>query len=240
MPGPAAGLVLTTPDARQRELYAALIANDTVPSAMPAPVSITAGSAFSASATPGAVTVSSVVLPIDIRIGQVLEFKHSTGTFLFTATAATAAGTRTSITGQAIEGIPSGAVAQFPARVGLVLNIDTSETTGTTTFSTFDHDGNSEVARGEGEQSISSAAGASYYNAGLQTLKNAQRSGVDVVWIVEQPNPDGASFSAPPYEWGVGVVNDVSSSGGVNDKLQNSIGLSVKGGIKTVVPVRAA
>lgn len=240
MPGAALGSVLSTPDARQREMFAALIANDTSPSALPLPVTITVGATPMAAGTSGAnVTVTSVTLPIAIQVGQVLEFEHSTGRFLFEATTAIAAGARTEITGIAREGLPAGATASFPARVGLVLNIDTSETTGTTTFSTFDHDGISEVSRGEGEQSITSAAGASYYNAGLATLKYAQRNGIDITWVVEQPNPDSDAFATPPYEYGVGVVNDVSSSGGVNDKLQNSIGISVKGGIKATAPVLA-
>lgn len=240
MPGAAAGTVLATPDARQREMYVAIVPNDTTPTSAPKPVTITIGATPMAAGTTGAnVTVTSVVLPIALRVGQRLEFRHSTGTFLFEATADIAAGTRTEITGIAREGIPAGATAQFPSRLGLALNIDTSETTGTTTFSTFDHDGTSEVARGEGEQSISSAAGASYYNAGLDTIIYAQRNGLDVCWLVEQPNPDAGNFSEPPYEWGVGVVNDVSSSGGVNDKLQRSIGISVKGGIKYAAPVKS-
>jgi hypothetical protein len=170
-------------------------------------------------------------------VGQRLEFRHSTGTFLFEVAANVASGAQTVISGIAREGVPAGAVARFPSRLGLVLNIDTSETTGTSTFSTFDHDGTSEVARGEGEQSITSSAGASYYNAGLDTIIHAQRNGLDICWLIEQPNPDAAAFATPPYEWGVGVVNDVSSSGGVNDKLQRSLGVSVKGGIKYAPPV---
>jgi hypothetical protein len=241
MPGSATGIVLSTPDARQRELYAALIANDTVPIAAPIPVNLTIGAtAVAAGTATASVTItSSGSINIPVRAGQPLEFRHSTGTFLFEVASSSATGSITTINGIAREGVPVGAVAQFPARVGLLLSIDTSETTGTSTFSTFDHDGNSEVARGEGEQSISGSAGASYFNAGLATLKAAQRAGTDVTWLVEQPNPDASAFSAPPYEWGVGVVNDVSSSGGVNDKLQNSIGISVKGGIKTVAPVLA-
>lgn len=242
MPGAALGNVLATPDARQREMYVALVANDSKPTVVPTPVNIICAETggLAAGATAADMDVDSVTLPIALQIGQDLEFKDATGTYLFEVTAVIAAGARTTITGIAREGIPDNATAQFPSRVGLVLNINTSETTGTSTFSTFDHDGTSEVARGEGEQSISSSAGASYWNAGLNTLKYAQRNGVDVAWVIEQPNPDADAFSAPPYEWGVGVVNDVSSSGGVNDKLQNSIGISVKGGIEYTHPVKAA
>ena len=241
MPGAAAGRVLSTPDARQRKSYVALIANDTSPTAAPKPVTITIGaSAVAAGTTGAAVTVTSVTLPIDIRVGQRLEFEHATGRFLFEATENIGAGAQTELTGIAREGIPADATCVFPARVGLMLNVDTSETTGTTQFSTFDHQGTSEVARGESEQSITSSAGASYYNAGLETVIYAQRNGLDVSWIIEQPNPDASSFEEPPYEWGVGVVNDVSSSGGVNDKLQRSLGISVKGGIQYTPPVKAA
>jgi hypothetical protein len=171
-----------------------------------------------------------------MQVGQVLAFKHSTGTFLATCTTAEAAGTTTEIAVSCREGVPTGAVAQFPARLELALNIDTSETTGTTNFATFDHDGISEVARGEGEQSITTGAGASYYNAGLETLVYAQRNGQDIVFVIQNPNPDANAFATPPYEWGVGVVNDVSKGGGVNDKSTRTIGFNVKGGIKAVAP----
>jgi len=172
-----------------------------------------------------------------MQIGQRLVFKHSTGSYLFECTALEAAGATTEITGIAREGIPLGAVARFPARLELALNIDTSETTGTSTFATFDHDGISEVARGEGEQSITSGAGDSYYNAGLSTMVFAQRNGRDIVSVIELPNPDANAFAEPPYEWGVCVVNDVSKGGGVNDKSTRTLGLSIKGGIKSVAPV---
>jgi len=243
MPGAASGTVLATPDARTREMYVAIVPNDTTPTALPEPVNIVCNeptTGLPASATAAAMDIDSVSLPISIQVGQRLEFKNASGTYLFEVTTVAPSGTTTTITGIAREGIPDNAVAKFPTRLGLVLNIDTSETTGTSTFSTFDHDGTSEVARGEGEQSITSAAGASYYNAGLETIIYAQRNGVDICWIIEQPNPDGDAFSKPPYEWGVGVVNDVSSSGGVNDKLQRSLGISVKGGIKYAAPVKAA
>jgi hypothetical protein len=239
MPGSPSTSVLATPDARQQEMYIALVANDTTPGSMPTPVDITAGAALSASATAASLTVDSVSLPIAMQVGQVLVFKDATGSYLFEVTTLADSGTTTSITGIAREGIPDNAAAKFPSRFELATTMDTSETTGTSTFATFDHDGVSEVARGEGSQSITTGAGASYYNAGLETLVYAQRNSIDVVWIIEQPNPDSDAFSTPPYEWGVGVVNDVSKGGGVNDKSTRSVGISVKGGMKTVKPVAA-
>jgi hypothetical protein len=239
MPGSPSTSVLSTPDARDQEMYIALVANDTVPTTIPKPVNVTSAENQAASATAVALTIDSVVLPTPIRPGQFLVFKDATGSYLFQATVA-ASGTVTELTGIPLEGIPDNSVAQFPARFELALNIDTSETTGTSTFSTFDHNGVSEVARGEGEQSITTGAGASYYNAGLETLIYAQRNGIDVCFVIENPNPDSDSFSSPPYEWGVGVVNDVSKSGGVNDKSQRTVGISVKNGMKFAAPVKAA
>ena len=239
MPGAPSTAVLTTPDARQQEMYVALVANDTVPGVMPVPVTLTAGAVYAASATAGSLTIESVALPIAIQPGQVLVFKDATGSYLFEVTALSAAGTTTTITGIAREGIPDEAEALFPARFELATSMDTSETTATSTFQTFDHNGISEVARGEGSQSISTGAGASYYNAGLETLVYAQRNGQDVLFAIEQPNPDSDAFSLAPYEWGVGVVNDVSKGGGVNDKSTRTVGISIKGGIKAVKPIKA-
>jgi hypothetical protein len=240
MPGAALNTVLATPDARRQEMFIALVANDTTPVAVPAPVNLTVVTpAVAAGAAAQAVTLTSATLPIALQVGQRLVFKHSTGSFLFECTTLAALGATTEITGIAREGIPIGAVAQFPARFELALNIDTSETTGTSTFATFDHDGISEVARGEGEQSITTGAGNSYYNAGLDTLVYAQRNGLDIGFVIETPNPDSNAFAEPPYEWGVGVVNDVSKGGGVNDKSTRTVGISIKGGLKYVAPVAA-
>lgn len=240
MPGAPSTAVLTTPDARQQEMYVALVANDTTPGTMPVPVTLTAGAALTAGATAAALTIESVSLPIAMQVGQVLVFKDATGSYLFEVTTLAASGTTTTITGIAREGIPDEADAQFPARFELATSMDTSETTATSTFQTFDHNGISEVARGEGSQSITTGAGASYYNAGLETLIYAQRNGQDVVFLIEQPNPDSDAFSSPPYEFGVGVVNDISKGGGVNDKSTRTVGISVKGGIRTVKPIKAA
>jgi hypothetical protein len=222
-------------------MYVAIVPNDTTPGSMPAPVSITVNEVAGqpAAATAAAMTIDSATLPIAMQVGQRLVFKDATGSYLFEVTSVAPAGATTEITGIAREGVPDGATAQFPARFELALNIDTSETTGTTTFATFDHNGTSEVARGEGEQSITTGAGASYYNAGLETLIYAQRNGLDVVFVIETPNPDSDAFTTPPYEWGVGVVNDVSKSGGVNDKSTRTVGINVKGGLKSVAPVAA-
>jgi hypothetical protein len=239
MPGAPSTAVLTTPDARQQEMYVCLVANDTVPGTMPVPVEIEVGAVRAPGTTAAALTVESVALPIAIQPGQVLVFKDETGSYLYEVTTLTESGATTAITGIAREGIPDEAVAIFPSRFELATSLDTSETTATTTFQTFDHDGISEVARGEGSQSITTGAGASYYNAGLETLIFAQRNGQDVLFLIEQPNPDSDAFDSPPFEWGVGVVNDVSKSGGVNDKSTRSVGISIKGGIRSVKPVLA-
>ena len=242
MPGAPLGSVLITPEARARELYVALVPNGTTPAAFPEPVTITVGAtALAAGTAPAALTVTSVTLPISIQAGQVLGFKNATGgTFLFEVTEAAAAGATTELTGIAREGIPAAAEAFYPARFELATSLDTSETTGTSTFETFDHTAGAEVSRGELTNSISTGAGAAYYNAGLETLKVAQRGGRDIAWVIEQPNPDSDAFDEPPYEWGVGIISDLSSAGGVADKLTRTVGIAIQGGINEVKPVLAS
>jgi hypothetical protein len=239
MPGAALGSVLTTPNAREIVSHVALIVNGAVPSSYPAPVTLTVGgTAVTAGTSAATVTFASAVLPIAVQPGQFLAFRHSTGTFLAEVAALKAAGAQTTLSVIALEGIPSGAVAQFPDKFFLATTMDTSETTASTTFQTFDHGGTSENARGESSQSISTGAGDSYWNSGLRTLVYAQRNGIDVMFAMVQPALSG--FSSPPVEWVVGKVTDVSAGGGVNDKRTRTVSIAVDGGIRYVQPVAAA
>ncbi|MEM9116947.1 MAG: hypothetical protein AAGD09_03585 [Cyanobacteria bacterium P01_F01_bin.56] len=237
MPGTPSGDVITTPNAREIIAYNALLANGTVPTSYPAAVDLTINGAITASGTAQTITIDSATLPIAMQPGQFLLFRDSAGSYLAAVTALQAAGATTTFTAIARENIPDTAVATFPARFYLATQMDTSETTGTTTFQTFDHGGTSETARGESSQSISSGAGDSYYNAGLRTLVYAQRNGIDVMFAMEQPNPDSNVFTtSPPIEWVVGKVTDVSAAGGVNDKRTRTVNVAVDGGIREVAP----
>lgn len=242
MPGAVSTEVLATPNARESVAYCALVANGTAPASYPTPVDveIATGSAVTGAATAQAITITSVSLPIAMQVGQYLTFRDAAGSYLFEVTTLAASGTTTEITGIAIEDIPAGATAQFPEKFYLATQLDTTETTGTTTFATFDHAGTSETARGESTQSISSGAGDSYYNGGLQTLVYAQRNSKDVFFGIELPNPDADAFSTPPIEWCVGKVTDVSAAGGVNDKRTRTVNIAVDGGFRSVRPVAAS
>jgi hypothetical protein len=240
MPGPANTSVLTTPNAREIEAYTAIIPNGTVPASYPEPVAITIDGAITGAATAQAVTIDSASLPIAIQVGQFLTFRDAAGTYLLEVTTAVDSGAQTEITGIAIEDIPDNATASFPEKFYLPTQMDTSETTGTTTFATFDHGGTSETARGESSQTINSGAGDSYYNGGLRTLIYAQRNALDVMFAMVQPNPDSDAFDDAPVEWVVGKVTDVSSAGGVNDKRTRTVSIAVDGGIRYVRPVAAA
>lgn len=237
MPGPANTDVLSTPNAREIVSYAALIANGTIPTSYPAPVDLTIDGAITANASPQTITIDSATLPIAMQVGQFLTFRDSAGTYLAEVTTLAAAGTTTTFTAKALENIPDDAVASFPEKFYLATQMDTSETTGTTTFATFDHGGTSEVARSESSQTINSGAGDSYYNGGLRTLIYAQRNSQDVMFAMEQPNPDSDVFTTnPPIEWVVGKVTDVSAAGGVNDKRTRTVSIAVDGGIRYVDP----
>lgn len=238
MPAAPLGSTIAAAEARDQKLYVALVANSTVPSSVPEPVNITiATNAVNGGTSAQEVTVTSVSLPISMRVGQELLFRHATGSFKARCSMTEAAGTTTSINLVCLEDIPIGAVAQFPTPLFLAQEYSTSDTTGTTTFSSFDHGGSSDTSRGESEQSVSFTMAESFYNSGARTLLYAKEKEQDVVVLNYQPNPDANAFSKAPIEWLVGKVTDMSRSGANGDKQTYSASISVDGGFRRVDPV---
>jgi len=240
MPASPVGSTIAASEARDQQLFVALIANGTVPSAAPAPVSLTiATSAVTGSATAQEITITSATLPIAIQIGQELLFRHSTGSFKAVATAVVAAGARTALTVRALEDMPIGAVAQFPTPLFLAQEFSTSDTTAINTFSSFDHGGTSDSSRGESDQSVSFSVAESFYNSGARTLLYGKENEQDVVLYNRQANPDSDAFATAPVEWLVGKVTDMSRAGANGDKQIYSATIQVDGGFRRVDPVAA-
>lgn len=238
MPASPIGSTIAAAEARDQRLYVALIANSTVPTTVPEPVNLTIATSAVVGGTAGQeVTVTSVVLPIPMQVGQELLFRHSTGSFKAKVNLVEAAGTTTAINLIALEDIPIGAVAQFPTPLFLAQEYSTSDTTGTNTFSSFDHGGTSDSSRGESEQSVSFSMAESFYNSGARTLLYGKENEQDVVLLNYQPNPDSNAFSKAPIEWLVGKVTDMSRAGANGDKQIYSASITVDGGFRRVDPV---
>jgi hypothetical protein len=238
MPGTAPEVALATPDVKDQEMYVFIVPNNTAPSTLTVPVTITADGStpITGSATAQTIAVDSVALPQPIQVGQYLCFNSAAdGRYLFKVTAV-ATGTVTELTGIAIEGIPDDATAEFPSRMQGQLSLETSETTGTNTFATWDHDAGADVSRGDASNSLTSSASDGYYNAGMQTIIYASRNGLDVGFVIEIPNEDATAFATPPYDYGVGIVTDVSKTDS-NGKMARSLGISVRGAITRTDPV---
>ena len=240
MPAAPSGSTLAASEARDQKLYVALIANSTVPPTVPKPVSLTVDTGgVTGNAASQTITIESVVLPISVRIGQELLFRNAAGSYKAVVTANTASGTTTSLAVRALENIPAGAVAQFPTPLFLAQEYSTSDTTGTNTFSSFDHGGTSDTSRGDSEQSVSFSMAETFYNTGARTLLYAKEKEQDVVLINIQPNPDANAFAEAPVEWLVGKVTDMSRSGANGDKQTYSASIAVDGGFRRVEPVKA-
>ena len=239
MPGLAPEVALATPDVKDQEMYLFIVPNNTAPSTLTQPVTIIADGTtpITGSATAQTITVDSIALPQPVQVGQFLCFNSpADGRYLFEVTAV-ATGTVTELTGIAIEGIPDNATAEFPTRMQGQLSLETSETTGTNTFATWDHSG-ADVSRGDGSNSLTSSASDGYYNAGMQTLIYASRNGLDMGFVIEIPNEDATSFATPAYDYGVGIVTDTSRTDS-NGKMARSLGISIRGSITRTRPVAA-
>ena len=240
MPAAPSGSTLAASEARDQKLYVAIIANGTVPSNVPEPVNLEiATGGVTGSATSQTITINSATIPIALRIGQQLLFRNAAGSYKAVVTANTAAGATTTIAAVALENIPAGAVAQFPTPLFLAQEYSTSDTTGTNTFSSFDHGGTSDSSRGESEQSVSFSVAETFYNSGARTLLYAKENETDVALINIQPNPDANAFSKAPIEWLVGKVTDMSRAGANGDKQIYSASITVDGGFRRVDPVKA-
>jgi hypothetical protein len=240
MPGAPSGSPLVAADSRNQELFVALIANATTPASAPQPVDIVLNEAsgVTASATAQAIAIDSATLPIPIQVGQWILFRDAAGSYPFKVTTLAAAGATTELTGIAYEDIPDNATAQFPTPAFLAQEFSTSDTTGTTSFSSFDHDGSSDTARGESEQSVSFSIGSQpLYNCGEETLLYAKNNEIDVVMLNYLPNPDANTYTTNgPIEWFTGLVTDLSRSGANNEKMIRSASIGVRGGFRFVDP----
>jgi hypothetical protein len=240
MPAAPLGSTISAAESRDQKLYVALIANGTVPSSVPTPVNLViASGAITGSATAQAITITSVSLPIGMRVGQELLFRDAAGSYKAVVTTAAGSGTTTSFTARALENIPLGATAQFPTPLFLAQEYSTSDTTATNSFSSFDHGGSSDSSRGESEQSVSFSMADSFYNSGARTLLYGKEFEQDVVLINIKPNPDANVFSTAPIEWLVGKVTDMSLAGANGDKQIYSASITVDGGFRRVNPVKS-
>lgn len=241
MPASPLGSTISASEARDQKLFAALIANGTVPSVPPAPVDLTVATAAAASsATPQAITITSANLPIPMQVGQELLFRDAAGSYKAKVTTLAPAGATTTFTAIALEDIPIGAVAQFPTPLFLAQDYSTSDTTATTTFSSFDHGGTSDSSRGESDQSVSFSVAETFYNSGARTLLYGKENEQDVLLYNIQPNPDANAFSEAPVEWLVGKVTDMSRAGSNGEKQIYSATVQVDGGFRRVDPVPVA
>ena len=237
MPASPLGSTLSAAEARDQQLFVAIVPNGTVPAAPPDPVTLTiAATAPTGSDTPQTITITSVTLPIGMRIGQELLFRDAAGSYKAVVTANVAAGATTTFTALALEDIPVDATAQFPTPLFLAQEYSTSDTTAINTFSSFDHGGTSDSSRGESDQSVSFSVAETFYNSGARTLLYAKENELDVTLYNRQPNPDAGAFSTAPVEWLVGKVTDMSRAGANGDKQIYSATIQVDGGFRRVDP----
>ena len=239
MPGVATGNPLIAPQSRDIEARLALITNGTKPTARIGSVTITeaaAGGTVSAG-TGVSLTTTSFTPAIPILAGTFLAFKDSAGTYLAKVDTTIPASATTSITITLYEDLPQGAAATWPVKLDLLTDFSSTDTTGTNSFSSFDHSGTAQVARGNSEQSFSLSGGYSWYSDGIQTILYAKRTETDIYIERQLPNPDANAFTTnTEVEWAAGIVTDASRPGQNEQVVNFNATVSISGGFEILDP----
>ena len=236
MPGVGTAGPLLMVDARESDIYGALVANNTSVPGRLEPITLTLTAAFTATTTATAATNTASAAPtIAIRAGTPLQFKDAAGSYIAIVGTDSATGAGIEIT--AAEDIPNGAIAEWPVRLDLVTDHTQGVQTTLNNVSTYDHIGSGESARADTTRTFSSTANVSPYSAGQRLLNRAANQELDIYLEVRDPNPDATVFATPPLSFGIARMSDASVSGTNGQKLSRTYSATYSG---TVTELDAA